>query len=282
LFYTQGHPVADRQDDGTYELTEDFEDYDVEILGVTDQSQLENNVELLASYAVLRDKIDPLKEYTSETTGTYTFDNLEYGAYLVFDKGTVKEDGTVTIVPIFLYLEKDTEAVLKPMDDITTECKVYKVWDDNKSKNRPESIEIQLLQILNGNSEVYDTQTLSDKNNWTYEWTNLPEASYKVIEKKVPSGYTLTGSRKGSTWKLTNKKKTKTPPGDTPNPPGKEKTPPGSEKEKIPKTGQLWWPVPLLLSAGFLCMIIGILRRRKAEVKAEKAKADVLGETKKR
>ena len=213
-------------------------------------------MELLAAYAVLRDKLKPLKEYKNDTTGTHTFENLDYGAYLVFDKGTVSKDGSVSRVPIFVFLEKDMEAVLKPMDDSATECKVYKVWDDNKSKNRPGSIDVQLLD---GDGNVCDTQTLSDKNNWSYTWKDLSKGTYKVVEKTVPSGYSLSGSRKGSTWKLTNKKKTTTAPPDD----GK-KNPPDSST-RIPRTGQLWWPVPILLSAGFLCMIIGILRRRNKE-----------------
>lgn len=31
---------------------------------------------------------------------------------------------------------------------------------------------------------------------------------------------------------------------------------------KLPQTGQLWWPVPVLTSAGLLCIVVGLLRRR--------------------
>ena len=37
-----------------------------------------------------------------------------------------------------------------------------------------------------------------------------------------------------------------------------ETPPPG----KLPQTGQLWWPVPILISAGLLCITAGLLRRR--------------------
>ena len=36
---------------------------------------------------------------------------------------------------------------------------------------------------------------------------------------------------------------------------------------KIPQTGQLWWPVPVLLCAGFLCLIVGMMRRSKGRRK---------------
>lgn len=252
------YKVADRSSDGDYELTEDFKDYGVEILGIEGE-ELESAAQLLAIYAT-RDQLKPDQEITSDSSGKHTFADLEYGAYMVFNKAAATSK-SITTVPVFVFLEKDMEVAIKPMEDLTTSCKVYKIWDDDNSKNRPESIVIQLLK---GDGSVYDEQTLSKKNNWYYAWSDLPEDKYRVIEKKVPSGYKLTASRRNDTWKLTNKKKT-TSPKETPS--GGEKTPPdSSNSKKIPQTGQLWWPVPVLLSAGFLCLIVGLLRRRKKEI----------------
>lgn len=36
----------------------------------------------------------------------------------------------------------------------------------------------------------------------------------------------------------------------------------GSSGGKLPQTGQLWWPVPVLTAAGLLCIVAGLLRRR--------------------
>ena len=251
------YKVADRNSNGSYELTEDFEDYGVEVTGI-DEEELESAAQLLAIYAT-RDNLKALDEYTSDTSGEHTFADLEYGGYMVFNKATATKN-SITTVPVFIFLEKDMEVMVKPMEDLTTSCEVYKIWDDSNSKNRPESIVIQLLK---GDGTVYKEETLSEKNNWHCEWKDLPEDKYRVVEKTVPSGYKLTASRRNTTWKLTNKKKD-TPPDDEDTPSGGEKTPPDSSK-KIPQTGQLWWPVGVLLSAGFLCMIIGLLRRRKAE-----------------
>ena len=33
---------------------------------------------------------------------------------------------------------------------------------------------------------------------------------------------------------------------------------------KLPQTGQLWWPVPLLICAGLGCIAVGLFRRREA------------------
>ena len=39
-------------------------------------------------------------------------------------------------------------------------------------------------------------------------------------------------------------------------------TEPPFHGEKLPQTGQLWWPVPVLSAAGLLFVIVGLLRRR--------------------
>ena len=33
---------------------------------------------------------------------------------------------------------------------------------------------------------------------------------------------------------------------------------------KLPQTGQLWWPVPVLVCAGLGCIAVGLIRRREA------------------
>ena len=41
-----------------------------------------------------------------------------------------------------------------------------------------------------------------------------------------------------------------------------------TDKPNLPQSGQLWWPVPILLTTGLLCVVIGLLRRRRAENEA--------------
>lgn len=36
----------------------------------------------------------------------------------------------------------------------------------------------------------------------------------------------------------------------------------GHSSGKLPQTGQLWWPVPMLIFAGLLCIVVGLIRRR--------------------
>jgi len=47
---------------------------------------------------------------------------------------------------------------------------------------------------------------------------------------------------------------------ETPPPHKPPKTPP---KRRIPRTGQLWWPVAVGFSAGAVLIVAGILMRKK-------------------
>ena len=57
---------------------------------------------------------------------------------------------------------------------------------------------------------------------------------------------------------------------DTPSEPDEEipeDDVPAAPGEKLPQTGQLWWPVPALLCAGLALTAAGLLRRRNAHGK---------------
>ena len=134
-------------------------------------------------------------------------------------------------------------------DDIddTVDRKVVKVWKDTGyTSKRPKSITVYLLR----DGAIHDEQKLTKDNNWRYEWTGLP-AGYRwtIVEKEV-SGYTSDTVVDGSLTTITNTYDAPTPTTDS--------------SGKLPQTGQLWWPVPVLLCAGLLFIVIGLIRRRNA------------------
>lgn len=63
------------------------------------------------------------------------------------------------------------------------------------------------------------------------------------------------------------KRKVPASPEDEKNPPGNSVPPksntymPGNDT-KLPQTGQMWWPVPILFAIGLTLLILGILQRR--------------------
>ena len=120
---------------------------------------------------------------------------------------------------------------------------MYKLWDDKGyESSRPASVTVQLLR----NGKVYDTVSLTADSDWMHEWDELPrydkdgkEISWTVKENAV-SGYTADIRQSGVNFTITN----------------------SIAKAKLPQTGSLWWPVPVLAAAGLVFLALGMLRRR--------------------
>ena len=134
------------------------------------------------------------------------------------------------------------------------DVKVLKVWRGG-AQQRPEEIRVQLLR----DGKVCDTVTLSAENGWRHTWEGLDAAhGWQVVEQTVPEGYTVSISREGVTFVITNTLK----PSEEPEPtPGTPDTP----GENLPQTGVLWWPVPLLAVLGALLLLLGWGLRRRDE-----------------
>ena len=136
---------------------------------------------------------------TQTITGTsYTFAQLptynETGNVITY---------TVTENPVNEYTttySEDTFTITNTHIPETTSVTVRKTWDDNNDQDRmrPDSVSVSLSDGVT----AVNTQTLSNANNWTYTFTNLPKYSngtlipYTVVENNVPEGYTaeVTGS----------------------------------------------------------------------------------------
>lgn len=163
----------------------------------------------LALYAQ-RHKPDALDSGKTGRKGTLTFSDLEPGLYLIVGERTVDDDSVYEPTP-FLVLLAEGDAVTAepkydktpiPDDEDTVDRKVLKIWDDEGYENqRPKRIRVELLR----DGEVWDTVTLNEKNNWRYNWRDLDGGhSWKVVEQTVPDGYTVSVSREGITYVITN------------------------------------------------------------------------------
>lgn len=250
------YKVAEVSGHGEFELTGDFADYPVEVNGL-DAEGYRLLAETLEMY-VMKDKILST-DSTEVVDGVASFparqDALEQGLYLVICQNYKDELENYTYNPILICLpnraEDDTwvyNEIIYPKDapeDEKTEIEVVKKWEKN-SKKQP--IEVELI---NGDGEVCDTIVLNEENSWRYKWTLLEKDDWKVNEKDVPDGYTVTICKEKNGYVIIN-----TP--DTPNTPPK---PPG----RLPQTGVLWWPVPILAGAGMLFFMLGWIKRRRFE-----------------
>lgn len=162
-----------------------------------------------------------------------------------------KENNT-WIYDVTANAKHDSEPV--PEEPKTITRKVLKVWkDEGHEKERPKEIEVQLLK----DGEVFDTVTLSTSNDWRYTWDELDESFKWTVAEKELEDYTVLVTREGTTFVVTN-----TYDEGTPENPEQPENPDQPGNPTLPQTGQLWWPVPVLVAGGLLLIVIGLLRRR--------------------
>ena len=254
--------VADYDEDGSFTLTGSFAKYAVS-LKQDDQEGWQGAAYTLSDCAG-RDNIRADAAGKAESDGTVCFTDLTRGLYLVRGQQTESQDGGKTVLytpQVALIALPDAASGTDPYQ-VTGVLKyekkewqtgtkrklhVLKVWKQDTEKSRPASIEVELLRTdANGNTTVADRQVLKKDNQWSYTWEDLSaQAQWSVTEKEVPAGYTESTRREGNTVILTNTATVAVQ---------------GSgavTAQKLPQTGQLWWPVPLLSVAGAGCLLIG-------------------------
>lgn len=270
------YQVAAADKYGNLTAAKEFADYNVNI-NDSNPETWKTLASTLEGY-VLRDKILPTDSKKTNEQGLALFPNngvkLTPGLYLVLGTRHTQNKVVYETLPFMIMMpmqEQDSEewnydvAVspkyeTHPQDETDkVTCKVLKVWkDEGNEANRPKEIVVQLLR----DGEIYDTVTLNEDNNWRYKWSDLDVAyQWRVVEKGLED-YTVEVSREGVTFVITNTctKDTPTEP-VTPSVPDSSVTPSGSTPNDttLPQTGQLWWPVPLLVVAGLLMILVGLL-----------------------
>lgn len=129
-------------------------------------------------------------------------------------------------------------------DTSTVSRRVQKRWDDaGYTSRRPSSVTVELYC----DSQLYDTVTLSTENGWRYIWENLPAKdsvgrphTWTLREQPV-GGYESAIQEEGDTFLVRNSYKGK----------------------KLPQTGQLWWPVPVLVCGGLALLAAGLFLKKR-------------------
>lgn len=291
--------VAEPDGSGSYTLTEDFSQYQVDIsdLDWDEAGRLTMLAITLSAYAA-RDELTPLEMKNTDAKGDLTFEGLEDGLYLVFGNALTVAVGDTewnfTPQPLLLPLPypgldgsgiNDMEVDVKydrfpppTMDDLV-DLTVIKVWEDGGE--HPDSITAQLMR----NGLITDSVELNADNDWQYTWKNLNSGFvWQIAEEDVPDGYTVSVHQEGYTFTITNTSEdietTTETTTDTTTETATENTTSVVTEEtahtttepaqtatvtgtpKLPQTGQLWWPVPVLTGAGFLFLGIGLFMRR--------------------
>ena len=261
------YKIANVDENVNFEFTDAIAGYGVAM--PSDQAGYRALAETLSGY-IARDGVTPTGVAKTDANGQAAFGELEKGLYLILaDRYKDPKDNMTYIAsPSLVALPNSTDGSswiydvtvtpkyrqIPPLPETpgkTIDINVIKVWTGEANKDkRPTFVYAEL--ICDG--QVIDTVTLNSGNNWRHTWTGLDETkTYNVTEKEVPTGYTVTITRDGNTFTMNNYS------GEVP-PPTPPKTP------KLPQTGQLWWPVPILAGCGLVFIVAGKLRKRAAEI----------------
>lgn len=256
--------VAEVSETARFTLSGAFASASVDLSAVDSASGWADMAVTLDAYAG-SSKISPTATGTT-SGGKVTFSDLTVGLYLLEGDAVVSEGYTYTPAPAMIMLPTLTESDTwdytpsvtvkydKALAEEPLDVTARKVWNDGNRSGRPTSVTVQLLR----NGAVQETVVLNKDNNWTYTWEDLPgtyevegkakPCTYTVSEQRVPAGYTVSVSQEGDTFKVTNTYRTTT-----------------TDNSKLPQTGTLNWPIPVLTVAGLVLMVTGwyLLTRRK-------------------
>lgn len=238
----------------------------------------------LAAY-VARDQLTPDAQASTDAEGMLRFESLEPGLYLITGASTARGDAVYTPTPFLLSLPNTTDGLTWEYDvetyvkhtyyiigEPTTQCHALKVWDDaGHEDERPERVTVELLR----DGVVYDSAVLSAGNNWRCDWTELPaDANWQLTELTPGEDYTVSVQRSGISFVVTNTwlediGEEDLPLIDSPDDPGDpddgttfidDEDPP---LDRLPQTGLLWWPVPLLAMLGLALLCFGCVLHRR-------------------
>lgn len=228
--------------DVNYNLVDSFSHYSIDL-----KQDVQGAANALEN-RILMDGIEADASNSSDSSYKASFTGLETGIYLVVGK-EVFQDGVFYMPQVSLVsLSGDLNVDLKfETSDKPSRIHVLKVWKRDNKKSRPKSIEVCLLR---SDGIVVNRVVLNSDNQWSYTWDNLSTLyTYSVMETSVPSGYKESCTREKDTIVLTN----------TGNFTDKVE----KKDEVLPNSGQLWWPVPVLLFVGLV--LFGLGRHLKNE-----------------
>ncbi|RKM56401.1 Cna B-type domain-containing protein [Butyrivibrio sp. X503] len=186
------------------------------------------------------------------------------------------------------YIAEATAKCEKYDIDREVQFELHKRWNDSGNENvRPTSISV----LIKRNGEEYKRVTLNSGNGWSYSWKDKPGYIWEFEEtiEGNNSSYTVSITKNEDSdglmvvYTMTNTYNDTTPP--PPGPPGTPpggppSTPPGPPQfpdvlgairelpavlgaRRLPQTGQLWWPLPILLIVGIFFIVKGIRKNHK-------------------
>lgn len=254
------YKIADVSADYQYTLTSSFKKSNLILNGILTVGEW-NVIRSTIETFILANDITADFNAETDFEGKVSFDALKSGLYLATTERVIQEETTYVFDSALIALPglgadglwqyqvdvtSKSEIIPPSEDDEEIELNVLKLWKgDSGSSSRPTTIEVEIFR--NGTS--YQTVKLSEDKHWAYTWSAKNDGSeWKVVERNIPTGYTMTIEERETSFVLTNTLNL-----DNPNVPD------------VPQTGDtsnimLW--VILMIVSGSMLIILGITGKR--------------------
>lgn len=256
------YKIAEVSADYQYTLTKAFADAGLVLNGIRSAGEWNVVRSTLEAYILAHD-IQADRTAATNMDGQVCFEMLETGMYLAVAGEVAQDDlrcyfaSSLVALPGLGtdgYWQYQVEVLAKaealpPVDsEETLDLKVLKLWKgDEDSDSRPNSVEIEIFR----NGVSYETVALSQDNNWCYQWEAKDDgASWMVVERNIPAGYTMTVEVRESSFVVTNTWDTDDPPIDPPH---------------TGDTFHVLLPILLLGIAGSVLLLFGVTGKRSTQ-----------------
>jgi hypothetical protein len=252
------YKIADVSADFQYTLTAPFANSGLILNGVQSVGEW-NVIRSTLETHILAYDVDADFTGVTDQDGQVCFRALKPGLYLATTEQVIQNDwiyvfdsalvalpglGTDGLWQYEVAVTSKSKAIPPAETDEEIEFKVLKLWKgDNGRSDRPQSIEVEIFR----DGVSYQTVILSEENHWTYSWNAADDgAIWKVVERNIPTGYTMTVEERETSFVLTNTR----PP----------------DKPDIPQTGDttnIMLYFVLMNVSGIMLIILGIAGKRK-------------------
>ncbi len=262
--------VGSRNGD-TFVTDGNFAAYDIVIDDFSDDA-MAAYAKTLENIAVLDDTIQPDREGATDAQGTLIFDQLPSGLYLVC--GEILKVGEAMYIPSSLLFEINSDHATMDWDaypkvELHTKSEqevrytIKKVWlnEADEPCDPTTTITVEIYCDL----ELYQTVVLSEENDWYYEWEDFDYYDFRVKEVVIPEGFRVEYDNNDTQYLIKNilmpVETTTTSTEATETTTTVSSTTlitTATSDERLPQTGQLWWPVPVLGLLGVLLVAVGL------------------------
>lgn len=175
-------------------------------------------------------------------------------------KGKAVRGGTLALYKVGDVAEDDGNYSFVPVEEIQADIPEFGNIESPDLAERLAELKGKLTPVTS------DPVTVDKDGNATF--SDLTFGLYLVVQKTAAPGYGKTAPflvsvpylyRDEYQYDVTSQPKTDLEREVKPTAP-----PSSGGGKKLPQTGQLWWPVPVLACAGLGCIAVGLFRRREA------------------